>query len=67
VITGKLVVIKIPPLGHVFTADIDDHRRWIIKISRTGFASADRRLMAVDKHTAGQKFIFMSTAGVREN
>jgi hypothetical protein len=67
VISRKLVVIKIMPLGCVLTADIDHGDGGIRKIFRGGLASNDGHAVNGGKEAAGEKFVLMGAAGMGED
>ena len=67
VILGQLMVVEIIELGSVLVPDIDDGGGGIGKVGGRRLAANDRRGAERDQDRAREEFVFVGTAGVRED
>ena len=67
VVARELVVVEVVERGVVAVADIDDGDGRIGEVGGRGFATDDGRGALGEKDAAGEEFVFMGTAGVRED
>jgi hypothetical protein len=67
VILGELVVVEIVERGIVVITDIDDGGGGSGEVGGRRFAADERHRVEREEDGAGEKLVFMSAAGVRED